>query len=149
MDERKLYAANTIVHGDVILRNGVVNIVRAAVQSYSALDGEQANTIWLGGDIVLKEDENGELRASGHLPRLAGDPHGASARVARDGTGPGGGAPGPARVADPARGAAGAQARILLPGLSSHCPGPSSYCRPPDVGLRILNRAGDSLNSYP
>jgi hypothetical protein len=41
----------------------VVNIVRAAVQSYSALDGEQANTIWLGGEIVLKEDENGELRA--------------------------------------------------------------------------------------
>ena len=63
MDERKLYAANTIVHGDVILRNGVVNIVRAAVQSYSPLDGEQANTIWLGGEIVLKEHENGELRA--------------------------------------------------------------------------------------
>ena len=63
MDERKLYAANTIVHGDVILRNGVVNIVRAAVQSCSALDGEQANTIWLGGEIVLKEHENGELRA--------------------------------------------------------------------------------------
>lgn len=63
MDERKLYAANTIVHGDVILRNGVVNVVRAAVQSYSALDGEQANTIWLGGEIVLKEHENGELRA--------------------------------------------------------------------------------------
>ena len=54
MDERKLYAANTIVHGDVILRNGVVNI---------ALDGEQANTIWLGGEIVLKEHEKGELRA--------------------------------------------------------------------------------------
>ena len=63
MDERKLYAANTIVHGDVILRNGVVNIAKAAVQSYSPLDGEQANTIWLGGEIVLKEDENGELRA--------------------------------------------------------------------------------------
>ena len=63
MDERKLYAANTIVHGDVTLRNGVVNIVRAAVQSYFPLDGEQANTIWLGGEIVLKEDENGELRA--------------------------------------------------------------------------------------
>ena len=63
MDERKLYAANKIVHGDVILRNGVVNIVRGVVQSYSPLDGEQANTIWLGGDIVLKEDENGELRA--------------------------------------------------------------------------------------
>lgn len=63
MDERKLYAANTIVHGDVILRNGVVNIAKGAVQSYSALDGEQANTIWLGGEIVLKEHENGELRA--------------------------------------------------------------------------------------
>lgn len=63
MDERKRYAANKIVHGDVILRNGVVNIVRAAVQSYSLLDGEQANTIWLGGEIVLKEDENGGLRA--------------------------------------------------------------------------------------
>ena len=63
MDERKRYAANKIVHGDVILRNGVVNIVRAAVQSYSPFDGEQANTIWLGGEIVLKKDENGELRA--------------------------------------------------------------------------------------
>ena len=63
MDERKRYAANKIVHGDVILRNGVVNIVRDAVQSYSPRDGEQANTIWLGGEIVLKEDENGELRA--------------------------------------------------------------------------------------
>lgn len=63
MDEQKRYAANKIVHGDVILRNGVVNIVRAAVQSYSPLDGEQANTIWLGGEIVLKKDENGELRA--------------------------------------------------------------------------------------
>ncbi len=63
MDERKRFAANKIVHGEVILRNGVVNIVRAAVQSYSPLDGEQANTIWLGGEIVLKEDENGELRA--------------------------------------------------------------------------------------
>ena len=63
MDERKRCAANKIVHGDVILRNGVVNIVRAAVQSYSPLDGEEANTIWLGGEIVLKEDENGELRA--------------------------------------------------------------------------------------
>ena len=63
MDERKLYAANTIVHGDVMLRNGVVNIVRGAVQSYSPLDGEQANTIWLGGEIVLREHENGELRA--------------------------------------------------------------------------------------
>lgn len=63
MDDRKRYAANKIVHGDVILRNGVVNIVRAAVQSYSPLDGEQANTIWLGGEIVLKKDENGELRA--------------------------------------------------------------------------------------
>ncbi len=63
MDERKRFAANKIVHGEVILRNGVVNIVRAAVQSYSLLDGEQANTIWLGGEIVLKEDENGELRA--------------------------------------------------------------------------------------
>ena len=63
MDERKLYAANTIVHGDVILRNGVVNIAKGAVQSYSPLDGEQANTIWLGGEIVLKEHENGELRA--------------------------------------------------------------------------------------
>ena len=63
MDERKRYAANKIVHGDVILSNGVVNIVRAAVQSYSPLDGEQANTIWLGGEIILKEDENGELRA--------------------------------------------------------------------------------------
>ena len=63
MDDRKRYAANKIVHGDVILRNGVVNIVRAAVQSYSPLDGEQANTIWLGGEIVLKEHENGELRA--------------------------------------------------------------------------------------
>jgi hypothetical protein len=63
MDERKLYAANTIVHGDVMLRNGVVNIVRGAVQSYSPLDGEQANTIWLGGEIVLKEHEKGELRA--------------------------------------------------------------------------------------
>lgn len=63
MDERKRYAANKIVHGDVILRNGVVNIVRAAVQSYSPLDGEQANTVWLGGEIVLKKDENGELRA--------------------------------------------------------------------------------------
>jgi hypothetical protein len=41
----------------------VVNIVRAAVQSYFPLGGEQANTIWLGGEIVLKEDENGELRA--------------------------------------------------------------------------------------
>lgn len=63
MDDRKRYAANKIVHGDVILRNGVVNIVRAAVQSYSPLDGEQANTVWLGGEIVLKKDENGELRA--------------------------------------------------------------------------------------
>lgn len=63
MDDRKRYAANKIVHGDVIQRNGVVNIVRAAVQSYSPLDGEQANTIWLGGEIVLKEHENGELRA--------------------------------------------------------------------------------------
>ena len=63
MDERKRYAANKIVHGDVILRNGVVNIVRAAVQSYSPFDGEQANTIWLGGEIVLKEEVNGELRA--------------------------------------------------------------------------------------
>ena len=63
MDDRKRYAANKIVHGDVILRNGVVNIVRGVVQSYSPLDGEQANTIWLGGEIVLKEDENGELRA--------------------------------------------------------------------------------------
>jgi len=63
MDERKLYAANTIVHGDVILRNEVVSIVRGVVQSYSPLDGEQANTIWLGGEIVLKEHENGELRA--------------------------------------------------------------------------------------
>ena len=63
MDERKRYAANKIVHGDVILSNGVVNIVRAAVQSYSPLDGEQANTIWLGGEIILKEDENGDLRA--------------------------------------------------------------------------------------
>ena len=63
MDERKRYAANKIVHGDVILRNGVVNIVRAAVQSYSPFDGEQANTIWLGGEIVLKEHDNGELWA--------------------------------------------------------------------------------------
>ena len=63
MDERKLYAANTIVHGDVTLRNGVVNIAKAAVQSYLPLDGEQATTIWLGGEIVLKEPENGELRA--------------------------------------------------------------------------------------
>ena len=63
MDERKRYAANKIVRGDVMLRNGVVNIVRAAVQSYSPLDGEQANTIWLGGEIVLKEHEKGELRA--------------------------------------------------------------------------------------
>ena len=59
MDDRKRYAANKIVHGDVILRNGVVNIAKG----YSPLDGEQANTIWLGGEIVLKEHENGELRA--------------------------------------------------------------------------------------
>jgi hypothetical protein len=41
----------------------VVNIAKGAVQSYLPLDGEQANTIWLGGEIVLTEHENGELRA--------------------------------------------------------------------------------------
>ena len=63
MDKRKRYAANTIVHGSVALRNGVVTIVQSMVESYSPLCGEQANTIWLGGEIILKEDASGYLHA--------------------------------------------------------------------------------------
>ena len=59
MDKRQRYAANTIVHGSVALRNGVVTIV----ESYLPLCGEQANTVWLGGEIILKEDANGSLHA--------------------------------------------------------------------------------------
>jgi len=33
------------------------------VESYSPLCGEQANTIWLGGEIILKEDASGYLHA--------------------------------------------------------------------------------------
>ena len=63
MDKRKRYAANTIVHGNVTLRNGVVTIVQSMVESYLPLCGEQANTVWLGGEIILKEDANGSLQA--------------------------------------------------------------------------------------
>jgi len=33
------------------------------VESYLPLCGEQANTAWLGGKIVLKENANGSLQA--------------------------------------------------------------------------------------
>jgi hypothetical protein len=33
------------------------------VESYLPLCGEQANTVWLGGEIILKEDTNGSLQA--------------------------------------------------------------------------------------
>lgn len=63
MDKRKRYAANTIVHGNVTLRNGVVTIEQSMVESYLPLCGEQANTVWLGGKIILKKNANGSFQA--------------------------------------------------------------------------------------
>jgi len=51
------------VHGSVALRNGVVTIVQSRVESFLPRCGEQANTVWLGGEIILKEDANGSLHA--------------------------------------------------------------------------------------
>jgi hypothetical protein len=41
----------------------VVTVVQSAVISYLPLYGEEANTIWLGGEIVIKQNESGVLQA--------------------------------------------------------------------------------------
>lgn len=41
----------------------MVTVANALVESYAPLYEEQANTIWLGGEIVIKKHANGQLQA--------------------------------------------------------------------------------------
>jgi hypothetical protein len=41
----------------------VVTVVQSTVISYLPLCGEEANTIWLGGEIAIKQNESGGLQA--------------------------------------------------------------------------------------
>lgn len=63
MERRTRFAANTINIDGTIVRNGVVTVANALVESYAPLYEEQANTIWLGGEIVIKKHANGQLQA--------------------------------------------------------------------------------------
>ncbi len=63
MERQKRYAGNQIVYNDQTIKNGVVTVVKSAVISYLPLYGEEANTIWLGGEIVIKQNESGVLQA--------------------------------------------------------------------------------------
>lgn len=56
-------AAHQIVVGDQIINMGVVETCNGLVKSYYQLDTEMPMTVWMGGVIVLKEDEEGNLRA--------------------------------------------------------------------------------------
>lgn len=63
MERQKRYAGNQIVYNDQTIKNGVVTVVQSAVIRYLPLYGEEANTIWLGGEIVIKQNESGVLQA--------------------------------------------------------------------------------------
>ena len=63
MERQKRYAGNEIVYNDHTIKNGVVTVVQSTVISYLPLCGEEANTIWLGGEIAIKQNESGVLQA--------------------------------------------------------------------------------------
>ena len=56
MERQKRYAGNKIVYNDHTIKNGVVTVVQSTVISYLPLCGEEANTIWLGGEIAIKQN---------------------------------------------------------------------------------------------
>lgn len=63
MERQKRYAGNKIVYNDQTIKNGVVTVVQSTVISYLPLCGEEANTIWLDGEIAIKQNESGVLQA--------------------------------------------------------------------------------------
>ncbi|MBF1569395.1 MAG: hypothetical protein HXO18_10035 [Prevotella shahii] len=63
MERQKRYAGNKIVYNDQTIKNGVVTVIQSTVISYLPLCGEEANTIWLGGEIAIKQNESGGLQA--------------------------------------------------------------------------------------
>ena len=63
MERQKRYAGNKIVYNDQTIKNGVVTVIQSTVISYLPLCGEEANTIWLGGEIAIKQNESGRLQA--------------------------------------------------------------------------------------
>ena len=63
MERQKRYAGNKIVYNDQTIKNGVVTVVQSTVISYLPLCGEEANTIWLGGEIAIKQNESEGLQA--------------------------------------------------------------------------------------
>ena len=66
---RRKVAAHRVLNGDEALRMAVVEIADGAVVDIRQLVGEQPSTEWLGGDITLRRDADGILRAF-HCGRL-------------------------------------------------------------------------------
>ncbi len=64
MNRKRTLAANKITMPDMsYIRNGAVEIEGIYVTKAYRLAGEQPFTEWIGGEITIKQTENGKLQA--------------------------------------------------------------------------------------
>lgn len=63
-------AAHRVVTDNGIYRMAVVELEGEKVVGFRQLSGEEPFTEWLGGEIVLKQGDNGDLAAYHNLVKL-------------------------------------------------------------------------------
>lgn len=63
MSHIRKIAAHRILFDGKVLKMFVVEVIDGKVSDFRQLQGEEAYTEWLGGDIELKKNDDGDLLA--------------------------------------------------------------------------------------